>query len=428
MKKSAIKSIAFSNYRSFKSAQRLQISPLTILFGYNNSGKSAAVRLVSMLSASFSVNKPETYSPSFIDYTAPCLRGAVFRNISYANQNKMSFGVEWDDGESFSFDIKQEGNEDEVLTALEYKEHVDSKLVVHSYIQSVASDARYVEAGATGREYYLDKFSVVKSLKTKKPLHSNISKKIKEFAASVFWLNAVRVYPPREFSIDAGVRAGIRFDGGGTAETIWALANRKSKAFEEINEWLANTCGRKIVIDTLSQNVANERLLIKLETVSVTDHDSASSIRVPILDSGEGIAQALPVVTLCAQAANGDLGEYPIILLEQPELHLHPKAIVTLANFLVHCIKKNSKVRFVIETHSESLLLAVQTAIAARELELSNVCTYWVSKGSGDEGSSLRQVEFDEDAYILKNFPSEIFQEVYEQAKHLIKVRESQGV
>ncbi|UZM12118.1 ATP-binding protein [Pseudomonas kielensis] len=428
MKKSAVKNIVFSNYRSFKSAQSLEVSPLTILFGYNNSGKSAAVRLVSMLSASFSLNKPETYSASFIDYTAPCLRGAVFKNISYANQNKMSFGVEWDDGESFSFDIKQEGNEDEILTALEFREVIAGNINKTSYIQSVASDERYVEEGESGREYYLDKFAVVKSLKTKKPLHLSISKKLKDFSTSVFWLNAVRVYPPREFTIDAGVRAGIRFDGGGTAETIWALANRKSRAFEEINEWLADTCGRKIIIDTLSQNVANERLLIKLETVSVSDHDTASSIRVPILDSGEGIAQALPVVTLCAQAANGDLGEHPIILLEQPELHLHPKAIVTLANFLVHCIKKNSKVRFIIETHSESLLLAVQTAIAARELDLSNVRTYWVSKGSGDEGSSLSKVEFDEDAYILKNFPSEIFQEVYEQAKHLIKIRESQGV
>ncbi|MGN2432628.1 AAA family ATPase [Pseudomonas syringae] len=126
------------------------------------------------------------------------------------------------------------------------------------------------------------------------------------------------------------------------SQTIWDLAQRRSRAFDEINKWLVDTCGRRIILDTLSQNVSNERTLIKLETISVSDNDTTSAIRVPILsDSGEGIAQALPVVTLCAQAANGDLGEFPIVLLEQPELHLHPKAIVILADFLVRCIKKN---------------------------------------------------------------------------------------
>lgn len=428
MKNSAIKSISFSNYRAFKSTQYLNVSPLTILFGYNNSGKSAAIRLLSMLSASFSKARPETYTPSFIDYTAPCLRGAIFRNIAYANQSRMGFGIEWADRDMFSFDIKQEGVDREILTSLSYKEHSNGEVHESSYIQSLGVEGRYVEAGGQGREYFLDKFSIVKNLKAKRPLFPNISKKITALSNSVYWLNAVRVYPPREFSIDPSVRSGIRFDGAGTAETIWNLANNKSDAFLWINEWLAETCGRVIVLDTLSQSVSNERIVARLETVSVGEGDQSSSIRVPILDSGEGIAQALPVVTLCAMAAKGDLGEYPIILLEQPELHLHPKAIVTLANFIVTCIKKNKNARFIIETHSESLLLAVQTVIASKTLDLTDVCTYWISKGVGDEGSSLKQVEFDQDAYILNNFPNEVFQEVYEQAKHLIKVRDGESV
>lgn len=421
MKASAVKSISFSNYRSFKTQQELDINPLTILFGYNNSGKSAVIRLVSMLSASFSIQKPRTFTPTYIDYTAQCLRGAIFKNICYANQNKMSFGITWGDDQSFCFDIKQEGNEQEVLTALAYRQGLNTA----TYIQSISGEGKYIEDSAPQKEYFLNGYSIVRNKKSKTPVFSDISKKLVAFSQSVFWLNAVRVYPPREFIIDVGVRSGIRFDGGGTAETIWDLANRRSKAFDEINKWLVDTCGRKIVLDTLSQNVTNERTLIKLETVSVSNDDTISAIRVPILDSGEGIAQALPVVTLCAQAANGDLGEFPIILLEQPELHLHPKAIVILADFLVSCIKKNSKVRFIIETHSESLLLAVQTAIAARQVNLTDICTYWVSKGKEDEGSTLQKVELDEDAYILNNFPSEVFHEVYEQAKNLIKIRDS---
>ena len=428
MKSSAIKNLSFSNYRAFKEPQSLDVRPLTILFGYNNSGKSAAIRLMSMLSASFSVNRPLTYSPSFIDYTAPCLRGSVFKNIAYANQGRMSFGVEWCDGDAFSFEIRQEGVEKEVLTSVTYRDHAVDSSRESNYIQSLGADGRYVNADGQGREYFLNKFSIVKSLKTKKPVHPNIDRKMISLSTSVFWLNAVRIYPPREFSISASVRAGINFDGSGTAEAIWDLANKKSEAFTWVNEWLAETCGRKIVLDTLSQSVVGDKVVGRLETVSVTESDNSSPIRVPILDSGEGIAQALPVVTLCAMAAKGDLGDYPIVLLEQPELHLHPRAIVTLANFLVRCIKQNKDARFIIETHSESLLLAVQTVIASKELDLTDICTYWVSKASGDGGSSLKKVEFDDDAYILKNFPTEVFQEVYEQAKNLIKVRDGEEV
>lgn len=426
MKNSAVKSVSFSQYRAFKESQSLSVRPLTILFGYNNSGKSAAIRLLSILAASFSKNRPETYAPSFIDYTAPCLRGAIFRNIAFANQSRMSFGIEWCDGDQFSFDIKQEGVDKEVLTSLSYKEHSLNGCRESSFIQSTGADGRYVEENGDGRELFLDKFSIVKSLKAKNPMFPSISKKTTALSNSVHWLNAVRIYPPREFTISSSIPAGIRFDGGGTAETIWDLANKKSKAFDWINEWLAETCGRKIVLDTLSQSISNERIVARLETVSVKESDILSSIRVPILDSGEGIAQALPVVTLCALAATGGLSEYPIILLEQPELHLHPKAIVTLANFIVRCIKQNTNARFVIETHSESLLLAVQTVVASKEIDLADISTYWVSRAAEADGSTLKKVEFDEDAYILNNFPREVFQEVYEQAKNLIKVRDGE--
>ncbi|MCE0755701.1 MULTISPECIES: AAA family ATPase [Pseudomonas] len=427
MKNSAVKSVSFSQYRAFKEPQSLSVKPLTILFGYNNSGKSSAIRLLSILAASFSQSRPETYAPSFLDYTAPCLRGAIFRNIAFANQSRMSFGIEWCDGDCFSFDIKQEGVDKEVLTSLTYKENSPSGLRESIFIQGLGADGRYVDANNAGRELYLDRFSIVKNLKSKKPLFPSISKKTFALSNSVHWLNAVRIYPPREFTINSSVPVGIRFDGGGTAEAIWDLASKKSKAFDWINEWLAETCGRKIVLDTLSQSVSNDRIVARLETVSVNESDVSSPIRVPILDSGEGIAQALPVVTLCALAATGDLGEYPIILLEQPELHLHPKAIVTLANFLVRCIRKNTNARFVIETHSESLLLAVQTVVASKELNLADVSAYWVSRAVEADGSTLKKVEFDEDAYILNNFPSEVFQEVYEQAKNLIKVRDGEG-
>src|SRR5450830_1383280 len=91
-----VKSISFENYKAFKIKQKMNVKPMTLLFGYNNTGKSAAIRLLPLIANSFKPNKPRAYIKSFLDYTANCVRGATFRDLAHANQNKMSFGIEWE--------------------------------------------------------------------------------------------------------------------------------------------------------------------------------------------------------------------------------------------------------------------------------------------------------------------------------------------
>ncbi|MBC6625149.1 AAA family ATPase [Pseudomonas sp.] len=423
-----VSTVSFTGYKAFKSPQSIDIKPLTILFGYNNSGKSAAIRLMPMLAASFSENKRQTLIKSYLDYTSPCLRGAAFNNLSHAAGNKMSFGLEWEDGESINFDLTQVGEDEESISAITIQEL--NKTVLESFDYQISDDfepeeLRYQLKEKKLETVLLDNFTLRSDDSENPIVHKSLDRKLKEFSRSVFWLNSIRTQPPREFAVNSSILAGIKYDGSGTAETIWKMSRVKSPALDDINEWLVETCGRAIDINLLSQSSSNDKTVCKLETISVNDTASNSSIRIPILDSGEGISQALPVVTLCAQAATGELGINPIIMLEQPELHLHPRAVVTLANFLVKCIKKNKRASFIIETHSESLLLAIQTALAAGDLSLDDLCTYWVSKGASEEGSLLRKVEFDESGYILKNFPDEVFQEIYEQAKTLMDVRDN---
>ncbi|WP_324741247.1 AAA family ATPase [Pseudomonas veronii] len=426
-----ISTVTFAGYKAFKSPQTLDIKPLTILFGYNNSGKSAAVRLMPMLAASFSEGKRQTLIKSYLDYTSPCLRGAAFKNLAHAAGNKMSFGIEWEDGESIDFELAQDGEDEESISALTIHERSKEGLESFEYQISIDPDEkelRYQLKGKENEKLLLDNFTIRSDESGHPIIHKSVDTKLKNFSKSVFWLNSVRTQPPREFAVNSSVPAGIKYDGSGTAETIWKLSQaKKSPALEDINEWLVETCGRAIDINLLSKSSSNHQVVCRLETIAVNDVPSSTSIRIPILDSGEGISQALPVVTLCAQAASGELGVNPVIMLEQPELHLHPRAVVTLANFLVKCIKKNTRASFIIETHSESLLLAIQTALAAGDLALDDLCTYWVSKGTVDEGSFLSKVEFDEDGYVLQNFPEEVFQEIYEQAKILMDVRDNKG-
>jgi AAA15 family ATPase/GTPase len=88
-----------------------------------------------------------------------------------------------------------------------------------------------------------------------------------------------------------------------------------------------------------------------------------------IKDIGYGFSQVLPIIATGWLAKNDAL-----IIIEQPELHLHPRAQMLLMNFFVKVvntrnyfdekIKEESKVSFLLETHSEHILLRLRRCIA----------------------------------------------------------------
>ncbi len=96
---------------------------------------------------------------------------------------------------------------------------------------------------------------------------------------------------------------------------------------------------------------------------------------VNIADVGFGISQVLPVVVALLVAKPGQL-----VYIEQPEIHLHPRAQVNLARMLADAAKRG--VRVVIETHSARLLLALQTLVAEGELAPELVKLHWFSRSS----------------------------------------------
>jgi predicted ATPase len=69
-----------------------------------------------------------------------------------------------------------------------------------------------------------------------------------------------------------------------------------------------------------------------------------------ITDVGFGVSQLLPVITLCFYAPEGST-----LLIEQPEIHLHPMAQMALADVFIDAIKKRN-IQIIIESHSEYLL------------------------------------------------------------------------
>ena len=111
---------------------------------------------------------------------------------------------------------------------------------------------------------------------------------------------------------------------------------------------------------------------------------------VSIADVGFGVSQVLPVLVSLLVAELGHL-----VYLEQPELHLHPRAQYALAKILAETAKRG--VKLVVETHSALLLLNVQTLVAQRDLDPDLVKLYWFSRSDEDGTTSIQSADLDED-------------------------------
>lgn len=86
-----------------------------------------------------------------------------------------------------------------------------------------------------------------------------------------------------------------------------------------------------------------------------------------LVDVGYGVSQALPIIVDSILAPKGQ-----IVLIQQPEVHLHPKAQAALGTFFSELVRDTDK-RYVIETHSDFLVDRVRMAIASGKISSSDV-------------------------------------------------------
>ena len=127
---------------------------------------------------------------------------------------------------------------------------------------------------------------------------------------------------------------------------------------------------------------------IELQVGRLPHSSTGETDMVNIADVGFGVSQVLPVLVALIVAEPGQL-----VYLEQPELHLHPRAQVALAQVLADAAKRG--VRVVAETHSSLLLLGVQTLIAEGDLSPELVKLHWFSRNKNGV-TEVSSVDLDE--------------------------------
>ena len=408
-----ISNITLENYRAFRHEHKISINNLTLFFGYNNTGKSALIRLFQLLKDSFSNRKPPCFTKSYLDYSSASIRGALFKQLTTQNERRLSFGLDWDTGDSINFSLSQTGLDPEVMNKL----RITLNGAISEYHPSIEDTSKLENKSDSTEQVSFYNFRLQNA--------PEFNELIDSFSNSIHWISSVRNHPPRKFEVGIGIPINLMPNGDGIGPLIWYLNETQSDSIYDINQWLEKTCNRKFdFVDDMGS--VEGRKFVTLETVNVeqlVQEGNSQAIRTPILDSGEGIAQALPVVVLSAMAANGELGDNPIIAVEQPELHLHPQATVDLANFLITCIKKNKNVRYILETHSESFLRAIQIAIVEESIKTDEISCYWIAKD--DNCSTPNAVNFDHNGFITSSWPQGVFRETLNQSKELVQLRKN---
>jgi len=149
-----------------------------------------------------------------------------------------------------------------------------------------------------------------------------------------------------------------------------------------------------------------------MEQADIYFEDVATKTKIPPSNLGTGFSQMAPFVSSALSSENR------LIAIEQPELHVHPALQTELADLFIQSAKQRGN-RFLIETHSEHLILRVMRRIRETTrnslpegkppIKPEDVAILYVQPG--DNGSTVQELRIDEQGRFLDRWPQGFFEE-----------------
>lgn len=140
-----------------------------------------------------------------------------------------------------------------------------------------------------------------------------------------------------------------------------------------------------------------------IENIKLTESLENGDIDLSLLDVGFGISQLLPILVLGLTPGNADL-----FVVEEPEVHLHPKLQADLADFFVDRAKLGRS-QWILETHSENLLLRIQKHIRNGDLDPKDVSILYAQHEKS--GSTVQELRLDRNGSFIDDWPEGFFEE-----------------
>lgn len=266
---------------------------------------------------------------------------------------------------------------------------------------------------------------------------------LEEALSRVSYLRAFRRLPGRELGAPEDIDPLWLSSGGGA----WPVLVEDGAVRAAVNGWLSGEAllsspyelmvERFAEVDALSAHVTRkakrrgsggaaeageliERAVRKLAAAQPGSVQSRLRLRdrrtgatVSLRDVGVGISQVLPVL-VAAYATEGRMH-----LIEQPEIHLHPRLQAELADIFIESALGGRHNAFVLETHSEHLLLRLMRRIretgegrvpkGKTPVRPEDVAVLFIEPGP--RGAVVRELPLNERGELVKPWPGGFFEE-----------------
>jgi hypothetical protein len=206
----------------------------------------------------------------------------------------------------------------------------------------------------------------------------------------IYYLGPLREHPKRDYlwaqsrPSDVGLKGENAIDAilaaTAASETRNLRAKARRKPFQEMIAYWLSELGliHSFRVKEIAEGSNRWQAIVKTRS---------SSSDVFLTDVGFGVSQVLPVITLLQYVPEGST-----VLLEQPEIHLHPLAQAELAEVIIQAVQHRG-IQVVLESHSEHLLLRLQRRIADGSLNPDEVSLYFCDAPQGQ--SQLTELDVD---------------------------------
>jgi len=249
-------------------------------------------------------------------------------------------------------------------------------------------------------------------------------KHITEWLDSIVHVGPIRPLPQRHYALTDEYQRAMKI--GGWQSFLSYLQRNEDGRDGKVSYWLDKLgLGKRLNrYPMIRPEYEYELYAVKLKLDETGNGDERD-----ITDIGFGASQILPVIVQCQAAA-----ENAFILIEQPELHLHPEAQADVADMFIESVnemrtprlelnprqfKENEKWmrlaqqeekpepvtrRYLIETHSETIFLRLRVELAETavgkaderfRLQPESLVCYFVEREKQDGNSSVEKMRFD---------------------------------
>jgi hypothetical protein len=397
------------NFKAWRDTDDLALKPVTMLLGTNSSGKSSLIQALLLLKQTVQSPDRTVHLNLGGDEVNDLFNFGSFDDVlNQATASPRQFSIAFDFMRDDHERIKQGGFECSYgqtssgsVAVQTLKLQTDSRRFqavrrekcAFSILVDEESQPRMKGRDCAPERSIALSADVIARLDKDGPLAEDLSLAVRRELESISYLGPLRRKPERDYPWNKTKPGDVGSDGRAAIDALLASALLKGEeqnvVVEGVSKWLKRM---KVAtqLEVRQQGRSNRYELV------VHRDGVACNLR----DVGIGVSQVLPVLVVAYFAPRGST-----IILEEPEIHLHPLAQSVLAELFVE-VSRQRGVQFIVETHSEHLFRRMQTLVAGKKVSTNDVALYFVERKG--KSAELRTLQIDEFGRV-SNWPEGFF-------------------